>query len=336
MSILHLPKVSFKQVQDMNSFFKGAACAVVTVAEEEYLVVFETEQGITRWWGTIIAQIGEDEVYIFLDTPPPLESVLPGVWPEESVILPESVVLIALNTILENALDAFSVVLGKPIVLKNILLTPKKEQNIEDVLYFSFIHAASSKRIMCAINFAEGPIPSVFLAQLATLFHEAAPLAQDASMLPVPYILEVGYTVMKQSLFINIEVDDIIVFDEFYPSGSFVKLRSPDGTILKGQWSENSITIVGMEENMNENDVQINTGMIENIPVRIVMEIGDVLLPIHEVRSIQNGYVFTTNKTVASPVSLKIHGKEVGSGELINIEGTIGVRVTDIHIPTMK
>ena len=72
---------------------------------------------------------------------------------------------------------------------------------------------------------------------------------------------------------------------------------------------------------------------MDDIPVRLVFEVGETTLPLGELQSLQPGYTFELPASVAEPVRIRANGKIVGSGELVQVGDRVGVRVLSLGEP---
>jgi flagellar motor switch/type III secretory pathway protein FliN len=67
-----------------------------------------------------------------------------------------------------------------------------------------------------------------------------------------------------------------------------------------------------------------------NSPVVVRVELGTVSLTAREWAELGPGDVIETGRRVAEPVVLRIAGREVARGELVNLEGELGVRIREL------
>lgn len=65
-------------------------------------------------------------------------------------------------------------------------------------------------------------------------------------------------------------------------------------------------------------------------PVVVRVEVGAVSLTAREWAELAPGDVIETGRRIAEPVVLRIAGREVARGELVNLEGEIGVRIREL------
>lgn len=80
-----------------------------------------------------------------------------------------------------------------------------------------------------------------------------------------------------------------------------------------------------------ENDSEAN-GLAEAVldaPVVVRVEMGSLTLTAREWARLSAGDVVAMGKRVAEPVILRVAGHEVARGELVDIEGELGVRILE-------
>lgn len=67
---------------------------------------------------------------------------------------------------------------------------------------------------------------------------------------------------------------------------------------------------------------------LADVPVRITFDLGECTLPLHELSSLAAGYQFDLALPPQRTVNLRVNGARIGEGELIDIDGRIGVAIT--------
>jgi type III secretion system YscQ/HrcQ family protein len=87
------------------------------------------------------------------------------------------------------------------------------------------------------------------------------------------------------------------------------------------------------EQTMAEID-QAESGALANAvldaPVVVRVEVGAVTLSAREWAELRPGDVIETGRRIADVVSLRVGGREVARGELVNVEGQLGVRIREL------
>jgi type III secretion system YscQ/HrcQ family protein len=69
------------------------------------------------------------------------------------------------------------------------------------------------------------------------------------------------------------------------------------------------------------------TGVLEAAEVDVEMRVGSLPLPVSMLAQLQSGYVLELERSVDEGVDLVVDGEVIGRGELVNVDGRLGVRV---------
>ena len=69
---------------------------------------------------------------------------------------------------------------------------------------------------------------------------------------------------------------------------------------------------------------------VKGIQLPVKLELETITLTVEELAGIHPGYIFETTKPVESPVTMKVNGKAIGIGELVDVAGKVGVRVLSL------
>jgi type III secretion system YscQ/HrcQ family protein len=67
--------------------------------------------------------------------------------------------------------------------------------------------------------------------------------------------------------------------------------------------------------------------MLNDIPLQIAVEIGRVPVTADEIVALKVGHVFDLNRVAGEPLDLSVNGRIVARGELVEIDGNLGVRI---------
>jgi len=70
-------------------------------------------------------------------------------------------------------------------------------------------------------------------------------------------------------------------------------------------------------------------GHIGNVPVGIEVELDRRIMTVREVLELEVGSVVKMPRSAGENIDIVIAGKVIGSGEIVIIEETVGVRITD-------
>jgi flagellar motor switch protein FliM len=70
--------------------------------------------------------------------------------------------------------------------------------------------------------------------------------------------------------------------------------------------------------------------LLNDIPLQLAVELGRVQVTAEEVANMATGHIIDLGRAAGDPVELSVNGKIVARGELVEIEGQLGVRVLSV------
>ncbi len=111
--------------------------------------------------------------------------------------------------------------------------------------------------------------------------------------------------------------------------GIHVNLQ-PGGKIVLG---EQVVTLNHDDSNpttTSDGEVKDLTGTLFEAPVVLRVELGSVSLPARQWALLRKGDIIETGQPLRSEVTLRVAGKAIAQGELLNVEGELGVRITKL------
>jgi flagellar motor switch protein FliN/FliY len=73
-----------------------------------------------------------------------------------------------------------------------------------------------------------------------------------------------------------------------------------------------------------------NIGLIKDVPLEVTVELGRTQKRISDILDFAPGTIIELDKIAGEPVDVLVNGKLVAKGEVVVIEESFGVRVTDI------
>jgi flagellar motor switch/type III secretory pathway protein FliN len=119
------------------------------------------------------------------------------------------------------------------------------------------------------------------------------------------------------------------------PAGSERGIRVellPGGRLVVGETTEARLTVERDDPSNDESETL--TDILLETPVVVRVELGAVSMSAREWAQLGPGDVIETAQRIAEPVVLRIAGREVGRGELVNIDGQVGVRIQKLFEAT--
>jgi type III secretion system YscQ/HrcQ family protein len=114
--------------------------------------------------------------------------------------------------------------------------------------------------------------------------------------------------------------------------GVRVELSSAEGIVLRDETLALAPDVEVSGDAMDEsNDVnQTLTDAVLEAPVVVRIELAAVSMTAGDWAKLRPGDVIETGRRVAEPVLLRVGGRVVARGELVDIEGELGVRVREL------
>ncbi len=110
--------------------------------------------------------------------------------------------------------------------------------------------------------------------------------------------------------------------------GIEVQLR-PDGRLVVGGVTEARLTVE--RERPTGDEGETLTDVLLDTPVVVRVELGAVSMSARELAQLGPGDIIETAQRIAEPVVLRVSGREVGRGELVNVDGQVGVRIQKLY-----
>ncbi|WP_257274484.1 type III secretion system cytoplasmic ring protein SctQ [Endozoicomonas sp. SESOKO4] len=178
---------------------------------------------------------------------------------------------------------------------------------------------------------------------------KSIPPHQSISLPDIPLwvSLQKGSTSLNRSELNDLEEGDI-VFLEKYVSHSEVIVKIKQNAAFLGTLEDTRLTIsqrlqpmedysaqgyTEHEEPMPEGEApQASATPIDlhDLPVMLMFEVGEQQLTFAELQSLTPGYVFQLSNPVEAPVKIRANGQLIGKCQLVEIEGRLGARITEL------
>jgi type III secretion protein Q len=118
--------------------------------------------------------------------------------------------------------------------------------------------------------------------------------------------------------------------------GVWVDLPEDGRIVLRDATAELPFDAAGSGDTMSDaNDVnETLTDAALDAPVVVRVELGVVSLSARRWAELRPGDVLSTGQPLGEPVLLRVAGRAVARGELVDVEGTVGVRVREVFGPS--
>ena len=99
---------------------------------------------------------------------------------------------------------------------------------------------------------------------------------------------------------------------------------------IEGQTEEQSANLEDTDQNSASAD---NLRVLENIDVRLTVEVGSAELKIKELLRLNEGSVIELDRLAGDPLDILINGTMLAKGEVVMVGERFGVRFTEVSNP---
>ncbi len=175
----------------------------------------------------------------------------------------------------------------------------------------------------------------------------AAPRMSDERRidLPMPLRLCVGETAVTKARLAKVAQGDVILLTEPFltPQGGLTLVYSlgqdRPGFTIQAHLEGSLITLTAspalrMPLNMTEHDASGDEPTpLDEVPIRLSFDLGTKTITLSELQALQPGSVFSIDRPAHEYLTIRANGAVIGSGQLVEIDGHLGVSVARITPP---
>lgn len=108
-----------------------------------------------------------------------------------------------------------------------------------------------------------------------------------------------------------------------YPNMGYPGMNMQNINVAPAQFQTFSNDIAVMQS-------QENIGLIKDVPLEVTVELGRTSKPISDILDFAPGTIIELNRIAGEPIDVLVNGKFVAKGEVVVIEESFGIRVTEI------
>lgn len=207
------------------------------------------------------------------------------------------------------------------------------------------------------MSFALLEADTLGLLLLANLIKRApsAPNGIDESALPITVRAELGWTMLSAAELASLQNKDTVFIDHYRvtPGGDIWLVAQGYGlrvrpqadsycvtqgwTLLMNTISESSPDAFNEPDVFDDDPLDAEaspTFDVDTLPVRLTFSLGERRLTLGELRGLHPGEVFDLERPLISgPVIVRANGRWFGTGDLVDIDGRIGVALRELGEP---
>lgn len=264
--------------------------------------------------------------------------------------LDEPLQAFAIETLLAQVCDAIDVtnVNGRPQVMADDLV----DQSFPHAWTLTVRHEATHQ-----VAYALLETDALGLMLLANLIRQAPPASNGLvdHMLPITIGVDLGWTTLGASELQGLQAQDTVFIDHYRvtPGGDLWLVAGTQGLCVRPQadsycvtqsWTSLMNEIPKYPDAQDERDENFDDELAsaqphrafdaDAVPVRLTFSLGERQLTLGELRNLHPGETFELSRPLASgPVIIRANGAWVGTGDLVEIEGRVGVTVRTLGVP---
>lgn len=161
--------------------------------------------------------------------------------------------------------------------------------------------------------------------------------------LPIRLPAEIGFTLLSAELLATLSHGDVVLMDRCHISAQRVLWLSADGTAgLQAQLPPSAfeqedepaeaptLTVIqawNSDMPATETPPETSATSIDDVPIRLSFDLGDITLTVAEARALQPGQAIALARPLAGPVRIRANGAQIGEGDLVDIDGQLGISI---------
>jgi type III secretion system YscQ/HrcQ family protein len=154
--------------------------------------------------------------------------------------------------------------------------------------------------------------------------------------LRLPLRVELGRTGLTAGELGGLEPDDVVLVQEHRWDEGRVTVIVAANLRYAARVADGQLTVGAREEteplsdDADDQTDEVALADLDDVTVSVAFDLGRLELAIGELRRVAEGYVFDLERPLDRAVALRVGGRLIGRGELVEIEGSLGVRVIEI------
>jgi flagellar motor switch/type III secretory pathway protein FliN len=142
---------------------------------------------------------------------------------------------------------------------------------------------------------------------------------------------QIGSTTLTIGELQNLRCNDLIFIDDCpLLLDHILTIRVAPNLECEGTYKDKKLIIqTTMSEKMKEENSNVTD--IDELQVNLVFDVGERSIQFQELKKIQPGYIFELDNLMVRPVTIRANGQSIGSGELLQTDEKIAVRVLELN-----
>lgn len=156
--------------------------------------------------------------------------------------------------------------------------------------------------------------------------------------LPVPVRVTLGSTTLPADDCASLAVGDTVLMDQVLVSAQGQVWLGCDAWGVQAQWTEGCLTVASAFTQLGwtMSDTSPSAGgesapvAIDKLPVRVSFDLGERTMTLADLQALQPGQTLDLGQPLSTAVQVRANGTWIGMGELVEIDGRLGVTLTTL------
>ncbi|WP_083745223.1 type III secretion system cytoplasmic ring protein SctQ [Variovorax sp. KK3] len=154
--------------------------------------------------------------------------------------------------------------------------------------------------------------------------------------LPIPFSFAIGWTDIDAHALVSLQARDVVLLDECWLAEDRLVLLLGRTLSMPCRVNRSTLEITGsLERIMSDTTVSPTEGafddeLLNELPVRLSFDLGQRELTLAELRELEPGHTFNLGRELRHAVIVHANGRAIGEGELVEIDGRVGVSIIKI------
>ena len=174
--------------------------------------------------------------------------------------------------------------------------------------------------------------------------NEGLPLSETIRSIPIPVSFETGNMSLSRDELESLAVGDTLL-PGVYPAAEgrlLLRISGGRGRAIPCTLQNGAVTVtesmVLLEDPMpndttpaNDTQDQATPPEQHDIELTLRFELEHRLMTLKDLDTLAPGYTFALASDPLAPVTLTVNGKDLGKGRLVDLNGVLGVQITELH-----
>lgn len=251
----------------------------------------------------------------------------------DTTALPGPFAAAALDLAFDEALEKLRSLNRGPLQIEQVLMQPARHRNLPH--HFALVLERDGQAIHGSLC-----TNALGLMMLAGGFSTVMPSVNRIEEDSIPILLraEIGSTGLPIEMARQLEVSDTLLIENCLISQQGEIWLGQDGMGIRAEWQDSKLVVkqpfAPIGTHMPNDKASPPAGDIplplDKIPLRLSFDLGERLIPLGELKTLQTGQSLDLGHPLAHAVTIRVNGAVFGSGELIEIDGRLGVTITHL------